>query len=136
LFTSHNGQLLCGAVCRRRRQSRLTAETIKRRYREDVEFRDQVISKAQNRRVRDLGLDEITRPAALLTYLMERDRKRCGICREPIRAKTGPRRPSVDHIVPLSRGGQHELSNLQAAHYVCNLAKNNGGGGEQLLLVG
>lgn len=136
LFTSHGGRLLCGDVCRRKRASRISSEGIMRRYREDPEFRDRVISRAQNRHARKLGLDEITRPAALVAYLMERDQRRCGICRKPIRAKTGPRRPSVDHIIPLSRGGQHELSNLQPAHYVCNLSKNNGGGGEQLLLVG
>lgn len=72
----------------------------------------------------------------LLPYLLERDRNRCGICSKPIRAKTGPRRATVDHIVPLSRGGTHELANLQAAHWVCNVRKSAGGGGEQLLLVG
>lgn len=45
-------------------------------------------------------------------------------------------RPSIDHIVPLSQGGTHELANVQLAHYRCNLSKNNRGSGEQLLLIG
>lgn len=28
--------------------------------------------------------------------------------------------PTIDHIVPRSKGGNHDLSNLQIAHYWCN----------------
>lgn len=127
-----SGLEACGdAECRRKHNLR----KIKRRYREDPEFRDRVISKAHNRHARKLGIGNITSPAALINYLMQRDHGRCGICRKPIRAKAGPRRPSIDHIIPLSRGGEHALENLQAAHYDCNLSKGNRGGG-QVLLVG
>jgi 5-methylcytosine-specific restriction endonuclease McrA len=80
--------------------------------------------------------------AVLLTYLIKRDHGRCGICHQPVRAKTGPMRPSIDHIIPLvplragDERGMHELANVQLAHLRCNLSKNNRGGGEQLLLVG
>lgn len=50
----------------------------------------------------------------------------CGICDEPIDRATKyphPLSPSVDHIVPLSKGGTHEQSNLQWAHLVCNQRK-------------
>lgn len=50
----------------------------------------------------------------------------CGICREaldPNRKHPDPLSRSVDHIVPLSRGGTHEQSNLQWAHLVCNIRK-------------
>ena len=30
---------------------------------------------------------------------------------------------TVDHVVPLSRGGQHEIENLAAACYPCNSSK-------------
>jgi len=32
---------------------------------------------------------------------------------------------SVDHIIPLSRGGTHEQSNLQWTHLICNMRKGN-----------
>lgn len=32
---------------------------------------------------------------------------------------------SVDHLVPLSRGGGNELGNLQCACFICNRAKND-----------
>ena len=38
-------------------------------------------------------------------------------------------------LVPLSRGGEHSYMNTALAHLRCNLAKQNNGGG-QLLLVG
>lgn len=33
--------------------------------------------------------------------------------------------PTVDHIIPVSRGGTDELSNLQVAHFRCNIRKGN-----------
>jgi 5-methylcytosine-specific restriction endonuclease McrA len=106
------------------------------RYRSDLEFRSRAISVAQNRHAKEhLGLGAIP-TASLVTYLMARDHRRCGICHQPVRAKTGPRGPSVDHIQPLSRGGGHVLENLQLAHLVCNRSKGNRGGGEQPLLFG
>jgi 5-methylcytosine-specific restriction endonuclease McrA len=32
---------------------------------------------------------------------------------------------SVDHIVPKSKGGTHEMDNLRAAHMSCNAARGN-----------
>jgi 5-methylcytosine-specific restriction endonuclease McrA len=139
--TRYSKSMTCSDECKRKRQSRLVSAAIVRRYREDPEFRDRMNSRAQNRRAKRLGVGSITSPASLLAYLMERDKARCQIpdCQHTtrrIQAKRGPWRPSVDHVVPLSRGGKHELANLQLAHYRCNLAKHNSGGGEQLLLVG
>ncbi|WP_158070491.1 HNH endonuclease [Streptomyces luteocolor] len=33
--------------------------------------------------------------------------------------------PSLDHVIPLSRGGSHRRDNVQLAHLRCNLRKNN-----------
>lgn len=44
----------------------------------------------------------------------------CGICNLPIEGKF-----HIDHIVPLSRGGKHEVTNLQLSHAFCNWRKNN-----------
>lgn len=32
---------------------------------------------------------------------------------------------SVDHIVPLSRGGEHSMNNVQCAHLSCNCSKSD-----------
>jgi 5-methylcytosine-specific restriction endonuclease McrA len=138
LFASRDRKT-CGRRCARLRSNRQTSDYIMARYNSDPAFRDRMLAQAHLRRADMLGVtgnDEIRTRRDLVAYLTARDHNRCGICRKPIRAKKGPMRPSIDHIIPLARGGTHELANLQAAHYRCNLSKNDRGGGEQLLLVG
>lgn len=51
---------------------------------------------------------------------------RCGICRSSIDRSLkwpDPFSPSVDHIIPLVKGGAHSQENLQWACLVCNLSK-------------
>jgi 5-methylcytosine-specific restriction endonuclease McrA len=99
------------------------------RYRSDPEFRDRVISIAQARRADKLGIEEITTRTDLIAYLMEEFDGICQICGDPIPDKEfdkhDPDMPSIDHAIPVSRGGSHALDNLQLAHYVCNLSKGN-----------
>jgi hypothetical protein len=52
----------------------------------------------------------------------------CGICKQPIDACVkwpDPQSPSVDHIVPLTKGGLHIYENVQATHLRCNIQKGN-----------
>lgn len=68
-----------------------------------------------------------------------RDAWKCGICGEKINKKLSfPHymSASLDHIVPLSKGGGHTYANTQAAHFICNSLKSDGSAGEQLRLVG
>lgn len=68
-----------------------------------------------------------------------RDGWRCGLCRkcvDPTLAYPSPQSPSLDHIVPLSLGGKHALSNVQISHLACNVAKGNRAADVQPLLVG
>ena len=44
----------------------------------------------------------------------------CGICGLLVEDKY-----HLDHIIPLSRGGKHEVSNLQLAHPFCNQSKHD-----------
>ena len=44
----------------------------------------------------------------------------CGICWEPIEEEYPHPDIHLEHIVPLSRGGIHDMSNLQVAHGRCN----------------
>lgn len=50
----------------------------------------------------------------------------CPLCDQRIDsslAHPDPLSKSVDHIVPLSKGGTHERANVQWAHLVCNIRK-------------
>jgi 5-methylcytosine-specific restriction endonuclease McrA len=51
----------------------------------------------------------------------------CQICSVEVdpRLPRGKYSASLDHIVPLSRGGGHLRSNVQLAHLVCNMRKGN-----------
>lgn len=80
----------------------------------------------------------------LVGYLRERDGDRCGICRRAIRfdLPSGPRGddrgPSIDHMLPRSRGGSDDLANLRLTHWGCNRNRQTGARGEalQLALIG
>lgn len=59
--------------------------------------------------------------------VFDRDCWRCGLCgRLTIKTKRGTQHekaPVVDHIVPLSKGGEHTYKNVQCACHACNSAK-------------
>lgn len=74
-------------------------------------------------------------------YIYERDHWTCQICGKALRRKAKvphPLAPTIDHIIPLGARpirGTHEPANCQAAHFICN-AKKSDGGTDQLLLFG
>jgi len=74
---------------------------------------------AINRRARKRGA---FRECVKRAEVLRRSSSVCGICLQPID-------PSqtwhVDHIVPLSRGGEHSYANVQAAHPRCNERKGS-----------
>lgn len=45
----------------------------------------------------------------------------CGICHLPVDEAD----KSLDHIMPIAKGGPHILENLQVAHLSCNKKKND-----------
>jgi 5-methylcytosine-specific restriction endonuclease McrA len=47
-----------------------------------------------------------------------------------------PLQPTLDHVIPLSKGGTHEYTNIRTMCRQCNVRKGDRGGGEQLLLIG
>nr|DAP09017.1 MAG TPA: HNH endonuclease [Caudoviricetes sp.] len=58
--------------------------------------------------------------------IFERDEWTCGICNEPVDPDSefpDLRSPSLDHVIPLSKGGSHTRDNVQLAHYICNVTK-------------
>lgn len=71
--------------------------------------------------------------------VFERDGWRCQLCGDDVSRDVDPRHPkapSVDHIVPLARGGLHEYTNVQCAHYGCNSSKRDRDQAAQLALFG
>lgn len=52
----------------------------------------------------------------------------CWICHEPMQQFARPRdplAPSIDHIIPLSKGGKNDPSNKLLAHVRCNIRRGN-----------
>lgn len=70
--------------------------------------------------------------------VFERDGWRCKICgrkTDPGRRGTSdPLAPELDHIMPLSRGGEHSYRNTQCSCRRCNMAKGNRPMGQLVLL--
>lgn len=60
--------------------------------------------------------------------IIERWGDDCYLCGELVNLDEpfGPKMANVDHIIPLSRGGATDLSNLRLVHYACNLRKSAG----------
>lgn len=70
--------------------------------------------------------------------IFERDGYRCHLCRRKCdRRKTFPhgKSPTLDHIVPLARQGEHTRANVATACLSCNARKQHHGGGEQLAVI-
>ena len=137
VFCTRNAKAnACSRECRRKR----VAEWTRNKYATNAEYRERSLAEAHARRAAKLGRGN---KVVLLGYLIERDGGQCRIpnCLFPHRkvgavGSKGPLRPSIDHIIPLSKGGEHALHNVQLAHAKCNLSKNNRGSGDQLALVG
>lgn len=58
--------------------------------------------------------------------VFDRDGWRCGLCKDlvdPALSHPDPLSVSLDHVVPMSRGGPHLYSNVQCAHLKCNVDK-------------
>ena len=62
--------------------------------------------------------------------VLRRSNWQCGICGKGIRRSFAwdpddDRCGTVDHIRPISKGGEHEWHNVQASHWGCNKSKGN-----------
>ena len=71
------------------------------------------------------GTEFVDAPTRRAIY--ERDGWTCQLCASPIdpAATEHADRASLDHIVPQSRGGTHEPSNLRMSHVGCNASRRD-----------
>lgn len=93
-------QQCCGKTCRVRYQSKL-----------------------RKLKLRGLKAEVIT-----AAHLRARGETHCALCGEPVdfaQHYPHPKSATVDHIKPITRGGEHGFSNVQLAHAWCNTSKGN-----------
>lgn len=60
--------------------------------------------------------------------IYERDGWICQLCRKAVNPNLtfpNPSCASLDHVIPLSRGGSHKTTNVQLAHLRCNTSRGN-----------
>lgn len=79
------------------------------------------------------GMESIDRLA-----VFTRDNYLCHLCgtRTDPSHYPNPNYPTLDHLIPISRGGQHTYANVRCACFRCNVVKGARGSGEQLALIG
>lgn len=141
LFVTTNGSMAaarrgrgvaCSDECRRAYVARKSRESWPEHYEryKDAHFRSAHRYKARKAAafVEDVEV----------AVLGARDRWKCHLCGKAVdrNAKQRGDRPSIDHLVPLSLGGEHSYANTALAHQRCNAGKSNRAVGEQLRLVG
>lgn len=119
-------------------RSRIYYETHKEERREyHKQYRKSERGKAVKllKRVKRRGLIADGDSSINLKELFERDNGICGICGKPCdwsdytiqdgAIVVGYDYPSVDHIIPLNKGGSHTWDNVQLAHKYCNSYKSD-----------
>lgn len=86
---------------------------------------------ARRARVRQLEAERV-----LISALYERDKGTCGICCKRVEWEPINRRmiPSIDHIIPVSKGGGTTYANSRLAHLWCNQSRGNRGHAQPRLL--
>ena len=105
-----------------------TASTIRERFGDHTTTRRERYAragKARRLRLRRATLEKIDRAT-----VFERDDWCCLLCGEPtVRDAVVPHplAPTIDHIIPIARGGTHEYGNVQTAHFRCNSRKRDCG---------
>jgi 5-methylcytosine-specific restriction endonuclease McrA len=85
--------------------------------------------KARNLYAKLAGRADRPKQRAIRGEIIRRDNETCQLCEMPVDLKLGypdPMSASLDHVVPLARGGDNAVENLQLAHLQCNLRKGKG----------
>ena len=106
-FVSNFSDNTCSAECRRRHQAR------------------RGLDKGHRRRSRIRG--RVPENFSALS-IFQRDGYVCQLCGLPVdSSRRVPEwdAPTLDHIIPIARGGAHTRDNCQLAHFICNARKSD-----------
>lgn len=80
-----------------------------------------------------------TRSKIKIRQLCAQQKWKCSLCDERLSTEHKSPHPlsiSIDHVIPISLGGTHDLTNLSATHLHCNIRKGNRSlGPEQLRML-
>ena len=110
-----------------------TLHTNRSKYCTDKCFKYMSHKSNEDRRLRLMGKTKDT--SITLKGLISRRGLRCAICGELVDINdyemrgqvfiAGNNYPSIDHIIPLAKGGAHQWDNVQVAHRICNSVKRD-----------
>lgn len=100
-------------------ETRRSVERQRERYNTDSDYRAAIQAKKIRRKRAMAGtkVEPVSRER-----VARRDGWRCGICGGRVTRNDW----SLDHIVPLSRGGSHTYGNVTLAHNLCNIRRGVG----------
>lgn len=111
-------------AARAARPKKSSAALYRERYHSDPAFyakeRARLWENKRRRRAAELGAGRVER--IHVRDVAVRDGWRCAICGKKVTRKTW----SIDHIVPLSTGGEHTFRNVTLAHKRCNSRRGAG----------
>lgn len=109
---------VCSDKCRRKKLNQSVRDSRKRRGVKD----------SHRARARKYGCAYDS--SVTLPKLIKRDGLRCAICGEMCDPNDhswtkymGAKSPTIDHIIPMAKGGGHTWDNVQVAHAICNSYK-------------
>ena len=74
-----------------------------------------------------------------LQMIAQRDKYKCHICRKRVNMNleyNNRYSATLDHLIPVSLGGDHTNANVRLAHRACNSRKGNRSVNDQLMLFG
>lgn len=94
-----------------------------RRWREANRERKAEKDRRRRARLLDAYVESIE-----MNDVWDRDGGTCQLCHEPVDPDLPwphPMRATLDHVIPLARGGMHERANVQLAHMRCNSVKGD-----------
>lgn len=116
----------CSDACRQ-----VYTDRVAIRYRQAKRRYQKVAGRHFKQRAKRYGVAYERFPKSLV---YERDNYICQLCNEPVLAtaqysksdgKIHMKSPTIDHIIPMSKGGDHTPHNCQTACFECNSKKGN-----------
>lgn len=120
------GKRLCSDECRQANADKVAANerAARKRYRKTA-------GKHFKQRAKRYGVEYVRFPK---TLVFERDNYICQLCKTPVLdaaryrksdGKIHMKSPTIDHIIPMSKGGPHTPDNCQTACFGCNSKKGS-----------